>query len=82
MEDDEDKRFSWRRLEFVSLVAFGVTMSCFLIGQSAEQFASQVAPAPTQMAQSKPRFNAIDYAETGAVKNATVIIGPCDTRRP
>jgi hypothetical protein len=82
VEDDEVKRVSWRRLEAVSVVAFGLTMSCVFVGQFAEEFASQVAPSPTQMAQSKPKFNVIDYAETGAIKNATVIIGPCDTRRP
>jgi hypothetical protein len=34
------------------------------------------------VAQAKPKFNAIDYADTGSTKSATVIIGPCDTRRP
>ena len=82
MDDDKVARVSWRRLELVSVVAFGLTMACLFIGQSAEQFASQVTPAETKIAQAKPKFNVIDYAETGAIKNATVIIGPCDTRRP
>ena len=77
MDDEADKRGTRRRLEWVSVAAFGLTMGCLFIGQTAEQFASQVEPSPTAVAAAKPRFNAIDYAQTGAVNGATVIIGPC-----
>ena len=52
--------------------------------ETAERFASQYGPAvePPVAQQTQPRFNAIDYAETGSTKSATVIIGPCDTHRP
>ena len=82
VDDDETRGVSWQRLEFAGVTAFALTMSCLFIGQAAEHFAAQVQASPTQMAAARPRFNAIDYATTGAVKNATVIIGPCEDRRP
>jgi hypothetical protein len=82
VDEDEGRGGGWRRLEMVSLAAFGLAMVCLFIGESAEQFASQYGPSTAPVALSKPKFNAIDYAETGSTKSATVIIGPCDTRRP
>jgi hypothetical protein len=82
MDQEQEGRSSLRRLEVVGATAFAVTLGCLLIGQTAARYSAQVQPAPPQTAQSKPVFNAIDYATTGAVKNATVIIGPCDSRKP
>ncbi len=82
MGQEQEKKSSFRRLELVGASALALTLGCLFIGQTAERYAAQVKPTTTQTAQSKPVFNAIDYATTGAVKNATVIIGPCDTRKP
>jgi hypothetical protein len=83
VDEDEGKGGARKRLEMVSLTAFGVAMACLFIGETAERFASQYGPAAEpQVAQVKPKFNAIDYADTGSTKSAIVIIGPCDTRRP
>jgi hypothetical protein len=82
VEEEDVKRAVWRRLELVSVSAFAVTLGSLLLGQAVQRYAMQLqAPAP-QVAKTKPVFNVIDYATTGAIKNATVIIGPCDTRRP
>ena len=80
MDEEEIPRSVWRRLEFVAASAFITTLACMFIGQSAEQYAAQVAPQTTEAAKLPPRFNAIDYAETASTKSATVVIGPCDTR--
>jgi len=81
VNDEEDiRRVSWRRLEFAGVTAFSVALSCLLIGQAAEQYAAEVAPPPVVAVKAAPKFNAIDYATTGAVKSGLVVIGPCDER--
>jgi hypothetical protein len=80
--DEQDyPSFSWRRLEFAAVVAAAATVGCLFIGQTAEKFAENTGVAAAQV-DDKPKFNAIDYATTGATKSGQVIIGPCDTRRP
>jgi len=78
VDEEDDRRPMWRRLEFVAASAFITTLGCLFIGQGAQQYAAQVAPQQDQTAQLPPRFNAIDYAETASTKSATVVIGPCD----
>ncbi len=82
VDEEEGKQVSWRRLELLGLAAFGITMTCLYAGQSLERYASQFGPAAAQLVDTKPKFNAIDYAETGATKNAVVIIGPCGVGGP
>ncbi|HXT06629.1 MAG TPA: hypothetical protein VN715_06815 [Roseiarcus sp.] len=77
MDEEDIGRISWRRLEFAGVTAFAVAVSCLFIGQAAEQYAAQVAPLPVIAAKVSPKFNAIDYATTGAVKSGLVVIGPC-----
>jgi hypothetical protein len=55
---------------------------CIIIGQSAEQLASNTVLEAAQSAKSARNFNAIDYTATGSIGAAKVVIGPCDTRRP
>jgi hypothetical protein len=82
VKEEDVNRPTWRRLELVSVSAFAVTLGCLFLGQAAQRYAMQLQTPAPQVAKTKPVFNAIDYATTGAIKNATVIIGPCDTRRP
>ena len=80
MDEEDIRPISWRRLEFAGVTAFAVALSCFFIGQAAEQFAAQMTPPTTVVAKAAPKFNAIDYATTGSVKGGVVVIGPCDDR--
>jgi hypothetical protein len=82
VEEEGVKRLAWRRLELVIVSAFAVTLGCLFIGQTAQRYAMQLQARATQVAKTKPIFNAIDYATTGALKSGTVIIGPCDAPRP
>ncbi len=82
MDEEEIPRWSWRRFEFAGVAAFAVTMVCLLIGESAEQYATQVVNSQTETAVAQPRFNAIDYAATASIKSGTVVIGPCDVHKP
>jgi hypothetical protein len=82
LDDFEDKRPLWRRLEFAAVTAIVVTLLCVIIGQSAEQLASNTVLEAAQSAKSTRNFNAIDYAATGSIGAAKVVIGPCDTRQP
>jgi len=80
VNDSEIKSNPWARLETIAVAALVVTVLCVFIGETAQQYAAQNAPAATETAQARPRFNAIDYAQTGAIKTGTVIIGPCDDK--
>lgn len=80
MDEEDIPRMSWRRLEFAGVTAFAVALGCLLIGQVAEQYAAKLAPPPVVAAKVPAKFNAIDYATTGAVKGGIVVIGPCDER--
>ena len=82
MDDQDNPRVSWRRLEFAGVAAIAVTVACTLIGQTAEHYAASLQPPPSEAVASRPAFNAIDYATTGALKSGLVVIGPCDTRQP
>ena len=81
MDDDEGKGGAFRRLEMVSLAAFAAGDGVPVHRRDGRALCVPIRSEPP-VAQAKPRFNAIDYAETGSTKSATVIIGPCDTRRP
>jgi len=78
--EDEPVRSPWRGIELASVAALAVTMAALFIGQAAEQYAAQNISPVAETAQAQPRFNAIDYAATAAIKGGTVIIGPCDAR--
>ena len=80
MEQEDGKTGSFRRLEFVGVVAASATLLCLLLGQAAQQYATQAAQPQVETAKLQPRFNAIDYATTASIKSGTVVIGPCDTR--
>lgn len=80
MEQEETKPMSFRRLEFVGVVAASATLLCLFIGQEAQQYAAQFAQPQVAAAKMQPRFNVIDYATTASIKGGTVVIGPCDTR--
>ena len=80
MDEDDIRPISWRRLEFAGVTAIAVTLSCFFVGQMAEQYAAEIAPPVVVAAKPAPKFNAIDYATTGSVKGGVVVIGPCDER--
>ena len=78
MEQEETKPFSFRRLEFVGVVAACTTLLCLFVGQAAQQYAAQVVQPQIAADKIQPRFNAIDYAATASIKGRTVVIGPCD----
>jgi hypothetical protein len=80
VDQDETKPISFRRLEFVGVVAASVTLLCLFVGQEAQQYAAQFAQPEVAAAKMQPRFNAIDYATTASIKGGVVVIGPCDTR--
>ena len=82
MDEEKSGRSRWRSIEFASVTALGATLVCLIVGQAAEQFAAQTATTSVDIAKVQPRFNAIDYATTAAIKGATVVIGPCDTHTP
>ena len=76
----------WRKIEFASVTAIAVTLLFVVVGQTVEQVAVnsvvEVAEAPKGASKSTPKFNVIDYAETGSTGGTKIVIGPCDTRRP
>jgi galactitol-specific phosphotransferase system IIC component len=72
----------WRKLEFASITAVAVTLLFIVIGQSAEQLADNNGLSLAHADKAKPAFNAIDYASTGSTNKTSVVIGPCDTRKP
>ena len=80
MIEDEPVRSPWRRVEVACVAALAITLVSLFIGQAAVQYGAQNSSPAIETAQAQPRFNAIDYAATAAVKGGTVIIGPCDTR--
>jgi hypothetical protein len=86
MQVEKDPTVSGKRVQFAALAAVIITFTCIFIGETAQQFADNLAPAASHAPElgasaSQPRFNAIDYATTAAVKGATVIIGPCDAQK-
>ena len=82
MDEQEDRRQNWRKVEFASISAVAVTLLFVVIGQSAEQLAASSVVETTPGGKVKAQFNAIDYASTGATGKAPVVIGPCATPRP
>ena len=83
--------FDWlgwlRRLEFTTVAALAIAALCLVVGQAAERFADANAPSAAMLAangasgpadgRSTARFNVIDYATTGSVKERTVVLSPC-----
>jgi hypothetical protein len=80
VEREETKSMSFRRLEFVGVVAASATLLCLFVGQEAQQYAARVTQPEVATAKMQPRFNAIDYDTTASIKGGAVVIGPCDTR--
>ena len=66
---------------FAALSAAGLTLLCVAVGQSAAQFAEVVAGPTTQVASAAsktPRFNAVDFGATGALKGPNAVPSPCE----
>ncbi len=82
MDEQEERRRMWRKLEFASVSAIAVALLFVIIGQSAEQLATAAAPEFLQADKVKPGFNAVDYSLTGAIGKPPVVIGPCAARQP
>jgi hypothetical protein len=80
VDEDESGHSKRRNIEFAAVTAVVATLLCLFLGQAAQQFAAITTTPETPIAQTPPRFNAIDYARTASVKGATVVIGPCDNR--
>jgi hypothetical protein len=80
VDPEETKPLSFRRLEFVGVVAASLMLLGLLVGQEAQQYAARFVQPDVAAAKLQPRFNAIDYATTATIKGGTVVIGPCDTR--
>ncbi len=83
MQDEKEAPSGGRQIQFATLVAVAITISCVFIGQSAQQFADNIAPTTTHSQNvaaiaPSPQFNSIDYAATASIRGGTVIIGPCD----
>jgi hypothetical protein len=79
-EDDEQPRRS-ATLNFAMISAIGMTLICVAIGQGAAQFAELTSTTPAMTADAgakSSKFNAIDYAATGAVKGQKIVINPCE----
>ena len=80
MENDSLAPKRFRNIGFAASWAALITIACILVGQSAQQYAMNMAPmnrpqlASTQKA---PQFNAIDYGATGAIKSQSVALSPC-----
>jgi hypothetical protein len=86
MEDEYESPKRGGRVQFMAIAAALITFSCVFVGETAQQFAANVAPTATLGAQaiataSPPRFNVVDFATTAAIKGGTVIIGPCDAQK-
>jgi hypothetical protein len=82
LDEQEDRRRMWRKVEFASVSAVVVTLVFVFIGQSAEQLATTASLEHAQADKVKPQFDAADYASTGSTSKAPVVIGPCATRQP
>jgi hypothetical protein len=88
MDIDPDAPQRFPNIGFAAGWAAAITVVCVIVGQGAEQFAGAVAPtnapatASNDDAARTQRFNAIDYAVTGAIKGQTVVIGPCTAANP
>jgi len=80
---NEDNEAPQRRstFGFAALSAAGLTLLCVAVGQSAAQFA-EVAAGPTPLvasaASKTPRFNAVDFSATGAIKGPNAAPSPCE----
>lgn len=81
MDEQEVKPRSWLRVEFAGIAALAMIFGCLFIGETAEQLAENIVPV-VEDSKLKPQFNAIDYSSTGSTKSATIVIGPCDIKRP
>lgn len=89
MQDQAETPGSHKNVSFAAISAGFLTLFCIIIGQGAERLAGSVTPANSSLMAgadtkssnsstiAKPKFNAIDYATTGAIKGQTVIISPC-----
>jgi hypothetical protein len=80
MYEDDEKLSPRKTMGFAVAWAGGLTLLCIVIGTGAQQVADSLegsAPSLAVAEAKKPTFNAIDYAQTGAVKGQTVILSPC-----
>jgi hypothetical protein len=81
VEQEETNSISFRRLEFVGVIAACATLLCLFVGEAAQQYAAQSTQPQVAADKMQPRFNAIDYATTASTKGGPVVIGPCDNSR-
>ena len=81
MIDENSPRMT--NIGFAATAAAILTLMCVVIGEGAQLFAANLAPATTAVAAATPRpqFNAIDYATTGSVKGQLVVISPCSAEK-
>jgi len=79
LNEMQNGRTIWRKLEFASVSAIAVTILFVVVGQTVEQVAAVSVVEVAQAPKAAPKFNAIDYATTGSTR---VVIGPCDVRKP
>lgn len=88
MDHDNEAPRRFRNIGFAATWAAAITLICVIVGQTAQKYAldsSTNAPivASTEAAKtSRPQFNVIDYATTGAIKGQTIVIGPCVNEKP
>jgi uncharacterized membrane protein YecN with MAPEG domain len=78
MDMDTEPTKPPRLIGFAATWAFLITISCVLVGQSAEQFAASLTPpSATLAAAGAAHSNGVDFTPIGAVKGQTITINPC-----
>ncbi len=78
MDMDTEPTKPPRLIGFAATWAFLITITCVLVGQAAEQFATNLtAPSATLAADARANSNAVDFTPIGAVKGQTITINPC-----
>jgi len=83
MENEREAPERLGNFGFAASWAGGIALLCLIIGQGAEQYADSLAPVPiaptgansAAAAPSPPKFNAVEYVTTGAIKGQTA--APC-----
>jgi len=88
MDHETEAPPRFRNIGFAATWAGAITLICIIVGQTAQQYAGDATKNASSVASteaekpSRPLFNAIDYATTGAIRGQTVVIGPCAIDKP
>lgn len=77
MDDDENPRFMWRKLEIPVMTAFVMTLVFSILGQTVAHYAKQEIPAQLALLSRINASNTFDYAPIGSIKEK-----PCRQEMP